>query len=89
MGIKMLCCENGVVFKLGFSHKLLLLKLLDSKFFFITRKSLMVRGRNGSLLRDLVSGLAQLRTTAVYKKKGVFLRGSIGQLKLTSKKSKF
>jgi ribosomal protein L6P/L9E len=89
MGFKLIGHPKGVIFKLGYSHKLLVLKISDVCFFYLTKQLFQIKGRSGFFLKNLISSLIQLRKTTVYKKKGVFLKGSIIQLKLTSKKSKF
>jgi len=89
MGFKVIPHSKGVILKLGYSHKVLLLKTRDVCFFYLTRRSFQIKGRSGFYLKSLVYSLIQLRKTTAYKKKGIFLKGSVVKLKLTSKKSKF
>jgi ribosomal protein L6P/L9E len=89
MGFKTAGNSLGVNFKLGYSHKLILLRIRDICFFIMTKQLLRIVGKNSSFLDNLIASIVKLRKTTVYKKKGIFLKGSISKLKLTSKKSKF
>lgn len=89
MGFKSLVHIKGLVLKLGYSHRILFSIKKEISFIYLTRQSMILKSRNIATLKDAMFYLTTLKKKSVYKKKGVFLKGSIVKIKLTSKKSKF
>ena len=89
MGFKILGHSLGFILKLGFSHRVFLVRQLDISFIYLSRRAIKLEGRSLSIIKDSFFRFIRLKTKSVYKKKGIFLKGSVLKLKITSKKSKF
>lgn len=89
MGFKMLSHTIGIILKLGCSHRLLFIRQKEIALTYLSRHLLKIEGRSLTLLKTILFQLMKLRIRSVYKKKGIFLKGSILRFKVTSKKSKF
>ncbi len=89
MGFRVLGHYNGLIFKLGCSHKLLFLKKNDIVLFYLTRLTFSIKSRCVLFLKNTLNTLLNLKKKNSYKKKGIFYKGVIVTVKLTSKKSKF
>lgn len=89
MGFKIIGYSKGLIFKFGYSHKLLFLKKQDIVFFYLGKQLLLIKSRCILLLKKNLVSLMKLKKRSSYKKKGIFYKGSILKVKLTSKKSKF
>lgn len=89
MGFKMICHPLGIILKLGFSHRAFLIRREELVFVLLNRHSLRIEGRSLTLLKNSLFRFMALKKKSVYKKKGIFLKGSTLKFKVTSKKSKF
>jgi ribosomal protein L6P/L9E len=89
MGFKFLYHSLGIILKLGFSHRVFLVRQLEISFLYLSRRSFRLEGRSLTIIKDSLFRFMRLKTKSVYKKKGIFLKGSVLRLKITSKKSKF
>ena len=89
MGFRVLGHFKGLVFKLGYSHKILFLKKIDIVFFYLARLSFIIKGRCILALKNILSSILNFKKKNSYKKKGIFYKGVVIKVKLTSKKSKF
>jgi ribosomal protein L6P/L9E len=89
MGFKMIGHLVGIVLKLGYSHRVLFIRQKEIAFTYLNRYLLKLEGRSISLIKTILFNFLRLRKKSAYKKKGIFLKGSILKLKITSKKSKF
>ena len=89
MGFKMLSHAVGIIVKLGYSHRILFVRQKEISLTYLNKYLLKIEGRHLMLLKTVLFQFMRLRVRSVYKKKGVFLKGSILRFKITSKKSKF
>ena len=89
MGFRVLGHSKGLIFKLGCSHKLLFLKKIDIVFFYLARLIFTIKGRCVLTLKNILSTILSFKKKNSYKRKGIFYKGVITKVKLTSKKSKF
>jgi ribosomal protein L6P/L9E len=89
MGFKMIGHIFGIIVKLGYSHRVLYSRQKELAFTYLNRHLLKIEGRSLSLIKTSLFQFIQLKKKSIYKKKGIFLKGSVLKIKLTSKKSKF
>jgi ribosomal protein L6P/L9E len=89
MGFRVLGHSKGLVFKLGCSHKILFLKKIDTVFFYLARLIFIIKSRCILTLKNILSTILTFKKRNSYKKKGIFYKGVVIKVKLTSKKSKF
>ena len=89
MGFRVLGHRRGLIFKLGCSHKFLFLKKIDIVFFYLARLLFTIKGRCILTLKNILSTILSFKKKNSYKRKGVFYKGVVTKVKLTSKKSKF
>ena len=89
MGYKGAVSKSFLILKLGYSHRLLFKIVKDIKLTYVSRQLLLLQGRDVDSLKKIIYNLQKLRKASAYKKKGLFLKGSIIKIKQSSKKSKF
>lgn len=89
MAYKAMVVSSTLVFKLGYSHRILYTSYKNIKVLYLSKQLLMVIGRSINKIKNIIYTLRSLRKVNVYKKKGIFFKGSIVKLKQSSKKSKF
>jgi len=89
MGYKSSFLQSILILKLGYSHRLLLKIPKNIKLVYVSRQVVKFKSRTVSSIKNLVYNLQNLRKANAYKKKGLFLKGSIIKIKQSSKKSKF
>jgi ribosomal protein L6P/L9E len=89
MGFKMIGHMCGIIVKLGYSHRILYTRQKEIALTYLNRRLLKIEGRSLSLIKTSLFRFIKLKKRSIYKKKGIFLKGSILKIKLTSKKSKF
>jgi ribosomal protein L6P/L9E len=89
MGFKMIWHLQGIILKLGYSHRVLFIRQKEITFTYLNRHLLKIEGRSLSLIKSSLFRFMLMKLKSVYKKKGIFLKGSILNIKITSKKSKF
>lgn len=88
MGLKIIMLSNKLVFKLGNSHRIAYLCQNNLKINYIHKQLFKVESRSIFNLKGIVSLFTKLKKINSYKKKGIYLKGSIIKLKVSSKKSK-
>lgn len=89
MGFKFITVKNIIILKLGFNHRILFLPVLDTQITYISKYLLKIDCRSIAQLKQIVHSFLMTRKNNLYKKKGIFIKGSVYILKLSSKKSKF
>ena len=89
MGFRVLGHSKGLIFKLGCSHKFLFLKKTDIVFFYLARLIFSIKSRCILALKNILNTILNFKKRNSYKKKGIFYKGVVIKVKLTSKKSKF
>ena len=89
MGFKSIYFKKGLIFKLGFRHRIVLVMPYDICLIYLTKHKLQIAGRLYSNLVNLEYSISNLRKKNSYKKKGIFRKGIIVVLKLTRKKSQY
>jgi ribosomal protein L6P/L9E len=88
MGFKVIKLDLNLMIKLGFSHRILFFYKKDLRFFFLNKQNLKLMSRNLFNIKNIIFELNNLRKINRYKKKGIFLKGSIIEIKISKKKSK-
>jgi len=89
MGFKFMLAKNNVILKIGYNHRVLFLPGLDVLVTFVSKFLLKINTRSLNKLKQNVNSLFKVKKRNSYKKKGIFIKGSIVTLKLSSKKTKF
>ena len=91
MGFKGLVIRNKklLVLKLGFSHKIIFKEKLGIAVTYKQRRLFKLVGRDDYIIKSIVYSFKNLQKANAYKKKGVYLKGSILGFKISSKKAKF
>jgi ribosomal protein L6P/L9E len=89
MGYKTTMAALNLVFKLSQSHRLVYKIQKDIKIIYLHKQALIFKTKSLDLLKKIVFFLRKFGKKNVYKKKGVFLKGSVISVKINSKKSKF
>jgi ribosomal protein L6P/L9E len=89
MGFKSIVIIKNLIFKLGFSHRVLysitnnLLLVYEHKHLF------KINTRSLNLIKNIIYILETIKLPVAYKIKGLFIKGYFQKLKISSKKSKF
>ena len=89
MGFKFIVIKNIIILKLGYSHRILCLSRKDTQVLYLNKYLIKIDCRSIFQLKKIVHSFLKIRKNNAYKKKGIFIKGSIVKLKLSSKKSKF
>ena len=89
MGFKAILIKKQLLFKLGYSHRIIVHIKTNVKFWYIAKQVFRIESRDFSTLKQFIFSVFNFRKVGVYKKKGLYLKGSLIKLKLSSKKSKF
>lgn len=89
MGYKFLSVNHNLIIKIGFSHRVIYINSLNIYCGFINKYLLRFESRSLWSLKKLVQTFLNIRQKNSYKKKGIFLKGSLINIKINSKKSKF
>ena len=89
MGYKFINTSNNIIIKFGFSHRQIYINFIDTKCKFITKFLLRLEARSFFTIKKIVHSFISSRKKNVYKKKGIFLKGSLIDIRVSSKKSKF
>lgn len=89
MGYKVQVNKISLVFKLGYSHRIIYKSLKDTLISYHTRNFFDIQSRSLANINRIISILQKLGKSNSYKKKGIFIKGSFISLKSSSKKSKF
>ena len=80
--------QQLIFFKVGFTHKIILLIKKDSKYE-LKKQKILVKNRSYFFLRNYLNFLFILYKKNLYNKKGLYLKGTQFNLKLSKKKAKF
>lgn len=89
IGYKFIYTTNNIILKFGFSHRIIYVNFIDTKCSFISRYLLSLETRSLLTLKKISQSFDIIRKKNVYKKKGVFLKGCLVHILVSSKKSKF
>lgn len=89
IGYKWIYTHKNIVLKLGFSHRITYINALDTQSNYISRYLLKIESRSLWTLKKILQSFYNIRKKNIYKKKGIFLKGSLVNIKVNSKKSKF
>ena len=80
MGFRVLGHRKGLVFKLGYSHKILFLKKMDIVFFYLARLSFIIKSRCILTLKNILSTILHLKKEILIKKREFFIKGWLSKL---------
>ena len=89
MGYKFINTSNNIILKFGFSHRIVYVNAIDTKCKFITKYLLGLESHSLWTLKRIVQSFINIRKKNVYKKKGIFLKGCLINIRVSSKKAKF
>jgi hypothetical protein len=89
VGYKFICVISNIILKFGFSHRIMHVNPINTKFKCISRYLLRMETRCFWTLWKLAQAFNSLRKKNLYKKKGIFLKGCIIITRVSSKKAKF
>lgn len=89
MGYRFINIKNNIIFKFGFSHRIIYINYVDIYCLFISKYILRFESRSLWLLTKVINCFKNIRKNNVYKKKGIFFKGFLISIKISSKKSKF
>ena len=89
MGYKFIRLKNNIIVKFGFCHRVIYKNYLDIYCLFLSKFILRFESRSLWLLMKTKNIFKNIRKKNIYKKKGIFLKGSFINIKVSSKKSKF
>nr|QFP99045.1 ribosomal protein L6 [Rhizaria sp.] len=89
MGFKFIIAKNNIILKFGFSHRIVYINYTSVYCQFITKYLLYLESRSLWTLKKVNQLFSIIRKKNVYKKKGIFLKGTFINIKISSKKSKF
>ena len=88
MGFKVTRVTLDLLFRLSYSHRILYLCNNNFRFDYINKQLFKVESRSLWKLKNVISSFNTLRKLNAYKKKGLYVKGSIIKLKISSKKAK-
>ena len=89
MGYKNLILGSHLLLKLSQSHRLVYKVKKNIKVFYVNKQVLHIQSKCLNKLKNLIYFFQKFSKINAYKKKGIFLKGSIISTKVSSKKSKF
>jgi len=94
MGFKLVALKsnlknNILFFKLGYSHRICFIFKTDLKFIYLNKQTFGLESRDLLEIKQVVYQTMSLRKPNAYKKKGIFLKGSVIKIKASSKKAKY
>jgi len=81
--------NKGIYLKLDYTHKLCILPITNHKIRYKHKYKFLIKGRNILLLKSIFSFFIFFLLRKVYKKLGIFLKGTIYKAKLSKKKTKY
>lgn len=81
--------KDIVSLKLGFSHRIFFKLVEGIKMHFMKKQLFQFESRNYSQMLNIIYVLKKIQKINVYKKKGIFSKGEIFKLSVSSKKVKF
>ena len=88
MGYKMIIANYNLIIKLGFSHRILYLIMDDLRFTYFNKQILKLNSRSLFLIKQMSHMFCTIKKNNMYKKKGIYIKGILIKLKISSKKSK-
>jgi hypothetical protein len=88
-GFKFIKIKEGITIKANFTHRILLLSMKNCKMSYNSKSLFNIQSRNIHHLWDSLFYLLFYYRNIVYKKLGVYLKGTLFKLKLAKKKLKF
>lgn len=89
LGYKRVFYFGNLILKLGFSHRSIFLACDDLKLVLFKKRRIKLESRSLIRIEEIRLKFLFLRLKSIYKRKGIFIKGSQTVLKLSSKKSKF
>jgi hypothetical protein len=89
VGYKFTVINNILATKLGYSHRILFITKLNIRCNYVTKYLLKINSRNLKKLIKVSFFFFKSRKQSIYNKKGIFIKGSIFKIKLSSKKLKY
>lgn len=88
MGNKIVKILYNLMFKVGCSHRLVYLLSKDIRIYYISKHLIQIKSRSIYYLKQLIYNFKGINKINAYKRKGIYIKGSIGIFKTNSKKLK-
>lgn len=88
VGYKIIKIGLNFLLKVGFSHRIMYLLKKNLRFNFYNKQLIKIESRSLSVLKNCIYVFQKISKLNSYKKKGLFLKGSIVKIKINKKKSK-
>ena len=88
MGFKIILVGLNLLLKLGFSHRIIYICMNNWRFQYLNKQLLKINSRCFFTIKNFVYSFQKIRKLNSYKKKGIFIKGSIIKIKVSSKKAK-
>ena len=88
IGYKLMKIGLNFSLKIGFSHRIIYLMKKNLRFSYYNKQLLKIESRSLSNLKNIIFIFQKIRKINCYKKKGLFLKGSIIKIKINKKKAK-
>jgi ribosomal protein L6P/L9E len=88
MGLKAIMHIRGLIFKLGYSHRVFYLYPNNIRIHYENKKYFKLESRSILNLKNAIWSITTLKKMNAYKKKGVYLRGGVYGVKISIKKAK-
>ena len=88
IGYKIMKIGPNFLLKIGFSHRIIYLIKKNLRFSYQNKQILKIESRSLFNLKNIIFIFQKIRKLNCYKKKGIFLKGSIIKIKINKKKAK-
>jgi ribosomal protein L6P/L9E len=88
IGYKMMKIGLNFLLKIGFSHRIIYLIKKNLRFSYQNKQLLKIESRSLFNLKNIIFIFQKIRKINCYKKKGIFLKGSMVKIKINKKKAK-
>jgi ribosomal protein L6P/L9E len=89
MGYKFVSVGSYLILKLNQSHRIICKIKKNIQYFYLNKQALLIKSKSLELVKTIIFFFQKFGKMNLYKKKGVFLKGSFFVCKISSKKNKF
>lgn len=85
MGFKILSHSCGLILKLGYSHRVVVLKETEVSIFYQSKQSVVIKSRQSYALQQWLFGIRNVKPRTLYTQKGFYIKGEKKPIKSSSK----
>ena len=89
IGYKSVFLKKTIYLKIGYSHRVVIATKYNIKLKYISRRLFLLVSRDICVLKNMLQYIQKVKNRGVYKKKGIYLKGTIFNIKDSGKKSRF